>query len=265
MRKIPFFQKSIWRSRKMNKLCVLIPAYNCEKTIENVVKSVLQYTSDIIVVNDGSIDNTENRLLQFEKKIILISYKKNMGKGYALKLGFNEANKRGFSCVLTVDSDGQHLAEDIPHFIDAIRLNPNTLIVGSRSFDNPNMPQGNIFANKFSNFWFRLQTAYKLPDTQTGYRLYPLKRMKKMRPFTHRYEAELELLVRCAWKGIRIISIPIQVYYPAKEERISHFRPQKDFLRISLLNSLFCLLAIIYGYPSMLIRCILPHNRHLID
>jgi len=239
-------------------ICVLIPAFNCEKTIAAVVNSVLQYTSDVIVVNDGSTDNTENILSSFGKRIISISYKKNKGKGYALKQGFYEANKRGFSYILTMDSDGQHLAEDIPTFVDAISLCPNRLIVGARSFNHPNMPQENIFANKFSNFWFSLQTAHKLPDTQTGYRLYPLKKMGKMKPFTNRYEAELELLVRCAWKGIRIDSVDIQVHYPAKEERVSHFRPKKDFFRISLLNSLFCLLAIIYGYPSMLIRGLFP-------
>jgi len=242
-------------------ICVLIPAYNCEKTITTVVESVLQYTSDVIVVNDGSTDNTENILSSFGERITLISYRKNKGKGYALKQGFDEASKRGFSHVLTMDSDGQHLAEDIQIFVDAISLCPNRLIVGSRSFDHPNMPQGNIFANKFSNFWFTLQTAHKLPDTQSGYRLYPLKKMKKMRPFTNRYEAELELLVRCAWKGIRIDSVAIQVHYPAKEERISHFRPKKDFFRISLLNTLFCLLAVIYGYPSMLIRRLFDKNK----
>jgi len=236
------------------KICILIPAYNCGKRIENVIKSVLQQTSDVIVVDDGSTDDTANVLSLFEKQIILISYKKNKGKGYALKQGFNEANKRGFSHVLTMDSDGQHLAEDIQIFVNEANRFPNALIVGSRSFDHPNMPKENIFANKFSNFWFTLQTAHKLPDTQTGYRLYPLKRMGKMKPFTNRYEAELELLVRFSWKGIPLKSVPVQVHYPVKEERISHFRPKKDFFRISLLNTLFCLLSIIYGYPSMLIR-----------
>ena len=236
------------------KICVLIPAYNCEKTVENVLKSVLQYAENVIVVNDGSTDNTENILSSFGEQIILISYKKNKGKGYALKQGFTEAIRRGFSYALTMDSDGQHLAEDIQTFVDAAVLHPNTLIVGARLFDHPNMPQGNIFANKFSNFWFTLQTAQKLPDTQTGYRLYPLQKMGKMTPFTNRYEAELELLVRCAWRGIRIISVAVQVHYPAKEERVSHFRPKQDFFRISLLNTLFCLLAVLYGYPSMLVR-----------
>jgi glycosyltransferase involved in cell wall biosynthesis len=236
------------------KVCVIIPAYNCEKTIRDVVLSVLEYTSDVIVINDGSIDNTLNILLSFGEQIVLLSCSKNRGKGYALTQGFNEAVKREFSYALTIDADGQHNTDDVILFLNTMQQYPNALIVGARSFNHPNMPQGNVFANKFSNFWFSLQTAHKFPDTQSGYRLYPLKQMKRMRPFTHRYEAELELLVRCAWKNIAILAVPIQVYYPTKTERLSHFRPKKDFIRISLLNTVLCLLAAVYGYPSMVIR-----------
>ncbi|MDL2262299.1 glycosyltransferase family 2 protein [Bacteroidales bacterium OttesenSCG-928-I21] len=236
------------------KVCAVIPAYNCEKTIENVVNSVLEYLSDLIVVDDGCVDGTSKILEKFDDKVVLISYKKNKGKGYALKQAFNKARKLGFHYALTIDSDGQHLAKDIPIFLDTLRNNENCLLIGSRSFDHPNMPQGNIFANKFSNFWFNLQTGKKLPDTQTGFRLYPIKEMKKMSAFTNRYESELELLVRIAWRNIDIIPVHINVHYPPKNERITHFRPKKDFFRISLLNTLFCFLAIIYGYPSILIR-----------
>lgn len=171
-----------------------------------------------------------------------------------MKQGFKQARKADFRYAITVDSDGQHYADDLPHFVQAIASNPDAFIIGSRSFDNKNMPGKSKFANKFSNFWFRLQTAKNIADTQTGYRLYPIRRMNKMLPLTNRYEAELELLVRSAWRGIKLLPIPIKVFYPKKEERISHFRPSKDFTRISLLNTVLCLLAIIYGYPAMLIH-----------
>lgn len=236
------------------KICVLIPAYNCEKTIDKVLNSVLEYTTNVIVVNDGSTDQTLEKLNKFERQITIISYLKNKGKGYALRLGFDKIVDLGFDYALTMDSDGQHLAEDMSSFAQAIPLYPNAALIGSRSFDHPNMPQENIFANKFSNFWFQIQTFKKLPDTQTGFRLYPLKRMKHMRPTSNRYEAELEMLVRLAWRAVPLVPITIRVYYPPKEERISHFRPKQDFFRISILNTLLCLLAIVYGYPSMLIR-----------
>ena len=117
--------------------------------------------------------------------------------------------------------------------------------------DHENMPQGNRFANRFSNFWFTVQTAHRLPDTQTGYRLYPLERMHGLRPTFDRYEAELEMLVRAAWRGIELIPVGVNVVYPPKGERISHFKPTADFVRISLLNTALCVLAAVYGYPRM--------------
>ncbi|MCL2245800.1 MAG: glycosyltransferase family 2 protein, partial [Lentimicrobiaceae bacterium] len=150
--------------------------------------------------------------------------------------------------------DGQHFASDILLFKKAVEKNPDALIVGNRNLTQENMPKKNSFANKFSNFWFALQTGTKLPDTQTGFRLYPLEKMGSLRPFTSRYEAELEILVRCAWRGIKLVSVPIQVYYAPEEERVSHFRPGVDFFRISLLNTLFVVLALVYGYPAKWVR-----------
>lgn len=243
--------KAIFSERRVG---VLIPAYNNEKSVVQVVESVLPFCEDVIVVNDGSTDQTETLLKALPAAVHVVSYLPNRGKGFALRSGFDKAEELGLSAVVTMDSDGQHFATDLPLFAEAYRTNEGALIVGSRSFLNPNMPQKNSFANKFSNFWFALQTAHRLPDTQTGYRLYPLRRMKGMRPFCNRYEGELELLVRSAWRAIPLKSISINVFYPAPEERVTHFRPTIDFARISLLNTVLCVLAVVYGYPSMLIR-----------
>jgi hypothetical protein len=113
------------------------------------------------------------------------------------------------------------------------------------------MPAGNSFANRFSNFWFALQTLRRLPDTQTGFRVYPLEDLPPLWILTSRYEAELTLLVFSAWKGISLVPVPVQVSYP--EDRVTHFRPFWDFFRISVLNTVLCLLALIYGYPRMLL------------
>lgn len=102
------------------------------------------------------------------------------------------------------------------------------------------MPGTNTFANKFSNFWFAVQTGIRLPDTQTGMRIYPLQRLHGLSLLTSRYEAELELLVFAAWSNEKIIPVPVRVYYPSAEERISHFRPAYDFTRISILNTFLC-------------------------
>lgn len=246
--------KQLFSERRVG---VLIPAYNNEKTVAQVVESVMPYCSDVIVVNDGSTDQSSELLANLPSSVTVVSYLPNRGKGHALKMGFKKAVELGLHAVVTMDSDGQHYATDLPLFAEACKENEGALIVGSRSFLNPNMPQKNSFANKFSNFWFALQTAHRLPDTQTGYRLYPLKQMKGMTPICPRYEGELELLVRCAWRAIPLKSISINVFYPSPEERVTHFRPTVDFARISLLNTVLCILAVVYGYPSMLIRKVL--------
>ena len=238
-------------------ICVIIPTYNNAGTIEQVIHSVSEFCDDVFVVCDGPTDGTEELVRQCATPVHVIAYQPNKGKGTALVTGFREALKLGFRYAITLDSDGQHYASDIPAFVEAITEHPDSLIIGSRGLKHDNMPQKNTFANKFSNFWFMVQTGKKLPDTQTGFRLYPLQKMGKMRLITSRYEAELEMLVRSAWRNIPIIPIPINVFYPSQEERVSFFRPGKDFTRISILNTFFCFAAILYGYPSMLIRKLL--------
>jgi glycosyltransferase involved in cell wall biosynthesis len=236
------------------KICIIIPVYNSENLIESVIKDCLKTNYPVFVVNDGSTDNTYSVIQQFDNQINIISYHKNRGKGYALKTGFLEAIKQNYDYAITIDADGQHRPSDVPLFVEKIVQFPDALVLGCRDFNNPNMPDQNKFANNFSNFWFRVQTLRKLPDTQTGYRSYPLKALKKFCPITNRYETELEMLVKTAWRGIKIVTVFINVYYPPQTERLSHFNPKKDFIRISLLNTALCLIALLYGYPSMLIH-----------
>lgn len=238
---------------------MVMPTYNNDGTLRDVVERVLQFCQDVIVVNDGCTDTSAEILKSFSEKITVVDYGKNRGKGYALKKGFEKARELGFDYALTIDSDGQHFPEDIPLFINVLKQNPNSLIVGSRNLKQENMPGGNTFANKFSNFWFKIQTGVNLPDTQTGYRLYPLKNMPSLALLTSRYEAELELLVFSAWRAIPLIPIKINVFYPEADKRVSHFRPFWDFFRISVLNTVLCFVAIFYGFPSKLIR---KRRRH---
>ena len=233
-------------------VCVIIPTYNNVGTIQQVIHSVSEYCDDVLVVCDGPTDGTEELVRQCDVRVL--AYRPNKGKGKALTTGFREALRLGFRYAITLDSDGQHYADDIPAFAQAIAEHPDALLIGSRGLEHDNMSQGSTFANKFSNFWFTVQTGKKLPDTQSGYRLYPLWKMGRMRLMTSRYEAELEMLVRSAWRNISIIPIPVKVYYPPQEERVSHFRPGKDFTRISILNAFFCFAAFFYGYPSMFLR-----------
>lgn len=233
--------------------CVIIPTYNNASTLANVVADVLRYIPHIILVDDGSTDAT-GKLLQDFKNIEIISYHPNRGKGYALKKGFALASSLGFRYAITIDVDGQHLASDIPLFLEQIKKTPDSLIIGSRYLEQENVPKQNRFANRFSNFWFKIHTLKSIPDTQSGFRLYPLVPLKKIKIFSTRYEMELELLVRSVWNFIPLVPIKISVYYPPQNERVSHFKPFQDFFRISILNTFLTFFAFFYFYPKFLFK-----------
>ena len=238
------------------RLCVIIPTYNNVRTIRQVVMDVRQYCRQVIVVDDGSTDGTSAALSSLSELITIVTCQPNGGKGHALVAGFRKAREMGFTHAITIDADGQHFADDIPVFIKQFDSHSDAIVVGARNLTEENMPRGNTFANRFSNFWFRLQTGIGLQDTQSGYRLYPLGALRGLGLITSRYEAELELLVFAAWAGTPIFSVPVKVYYPPADERVSHFRPVYDFVRISILNTVLCVLALVYGYPRMAARAV---------
>lgn len=237
--------------------CVIVPTYNNERTIVDVLRRIRAYTRNVIVVNDGSTPATMQAIsATFDASEMpeIVDYSPNRGKGYALMQGFSRALELGYCYAVTIDSDGQHFPEDIPTVMDCHLANKEAVVVGSRNLTADNMPSKNTFANKFSNFWFHLQTGIRLEDTQSGYRLYPLEQINLKWPITPRYEAELELLVFSAWRGVPVTSVPVRVYYPPEGERVSHFRPFWDFFRISVLNSVLTFGALLYYLPVRLVR-----------
>lgn len=244
-----------WRKRaKSLGLIVIIPTYNNGKTLGRVIEEVSRYAEDILVVNDGCTDNTPDILKGFTG-LQVITHPVNRGKGHALKNGLTRAKEDGYRYAVTIDSDGQHFASDLPLFIEAIEKEPDTLLVGARNLTAEGMPGKNTFANRFSNFWYRIETGQRLEDTQSGYRLYPLHRLNvQRRCYTAKYEFELEALVFAAWAGITVRNIPIHVYYPPQGERISHFRPLRDFTRISILNTFLVIIALLWIYPRNFCR-----------
>lgn len=227
--------------------CVIIPTYNNEKTLKRVLLKTLEFTPDVIVVNDGSMDSTSLILNEFPQ-IHQVHLPQNQGKGFALRKGFKEAFKQNFDYAITIDSDGQHFPEDMISFVEEIEKNGETLLIGDRNMEQEGIPKKSSFGNRFSNFWFWFETGIRLNDTQSGFRLYPIKRMQKMKFFTRKFEFEIEVIVKSAWKGIPVKNIPIQVLYD-ESERVSHFRPFKDFTRISLLNTCLVIIALLYIKP----------------
>jgi glycosyltransferase involved in cell wall biosynthesis len=236
------------------KCCVIIPTYNNHKTLKRVIEGVLQYTQNLIVVNDGSTDTTPHILTQFPD-IQTISLPHNQGKGCALRKGFELALELGFHFAITIDSDGQHFPDDIPVLIESLNKekNKNVLYIGARNMGQKDVPKKSSFGNKFSNFWFWVETGIRLQDTQSGYRLYPLQALKNMTFFTKKFEFEIEAIVKAAWSGVEVKNIPVKVTYDVTE-RVSHFRPFTDFTRISLLNTYLVIVTFLYIFPRDLIR-----------
>ena len=233
-----------------NRICILVPTYNNERTLARVLGEVLEIWPDVIVVNDGSTDGTSGILDGFPE-IRRIDYEGNQGKGYALRQGFAHALQLGYDYAITLDSDGQHDPADLRKMIAEVKtVGKDTLLMGSRNMDQSTVPRKSSFGNKFSNFWVWFNTGEQLSDTQTGFRAYPLRALADHRWYSKKFEFEVEVLVRLSWAGVDLREVPVSVDYP--EDRVSHFRPMRDFGRISVLNTVFFVLTLAYYAPKRL-------------
>jgi glycosyltransferase involved in cell wall biosynthesis len=219
---------------------IIVPTYNNGTTIKEVIEAVKKYCKDIIVINDGSTDNT-SEILNSINTIKVISFPENRGKGAALKEGFKKATELGFTHAITFDGDGQHVTEDITLFLNKINEEPETLWIGNRALSygkGEKQPVRSSFGRKFGNFWYNFFTGIKLHDTQCGLRAYPLERINPVTCRGERYEYEQDLLIRSAWNGNPVKEIDIHLFYLPKECEVSHFKPVRDFLLISKINSI---------------------------
>lgn len=222
----------------MSGTCIILPAYNNGKTVGAVIGGALRHLQDLIFIDDGSTDGTTEVLKGFPG-ITVVRHERNQGKGAALMSGFSKALELGFDHAISIDADAQHLPEEIPHFIAAIKQDPAAIYVGSRKRVGAKVSPFSRFANRFSDFWFWLESGASLPDTQCGFRSYPLKAIDRLRLKKKHYDFEVEVLVKAAWSGVPLKSVPVTAVYLPAGERVSHFRPVKDFLRISHLYTLF--------------------------
>ncbi|MDR1338966.1 MAG: DUF2062 domain-containing protein, partial [Prevotellaceae bacterium] len=232
-------------------ICVIIPTYNNEGALADVIEKTLSQGFHLIAVNDGSTDGTAELLAGYASHLTLISCPVNRGKGFALRQGFAKACEEGFSYAITLDSDGQHSPENIGLFVEKLNETGESLIIGNRNVVIGNVPAKNTFGKKFSNFWFWIETWKRCKDTQSGFRLYPLRPLLKKHFYTDRFEFEVESLVRLAWDNIPVHEVDIPVRYFSKENRVSHFRPATDFFRISVLNSILVILAYLWFLPRL--------------
>ncbi len=249
------------------KPCALIPCYDNPATIAAVVSGCRVQQIEVIVIDDGSHIPVESLLTSLEG-VKIHRHSQNLGKGASLARGLSIASSEGYTHAIALDADGQHLPDDIPSLITAIEQSPKTLWLGHRDLQGAGAGKGSRVGNTISNFWTWVETGLRLPDTQTGFRVYPTASIGELQLRTTGYDYEIEVLVKASWAGIPIDSIPISVRYLPDGERVSHLKPIRDFLRISRLNThLVCLrIAFPMPYLELLVQrqfATLPFKRRL--
>ena len=211
----------------LREIGVVIPAYNAGKTICLLLEDLTDHGFDkenIIVVDDGSRDNTTKIVREYGVNVI--RYEKNTGKGWALRLGFNEARARYFKKVFTLDADGQHRISEMNRFLQF--KNHYDLIIGTRRINLTQMPPLRYMVNRTTSLVISLFSKKYVPDVQSGYRLIDLKVFEKIKLVTNNFQTESELDFKTARNGFNIGFVPITALYNSEKSYIS---PIIDTLR----------------------------------
>ncbi|MCL2065113.1 MAG: glycosyltransferase family 2 protein [Candidatus Cloacimonetes bacterium] len=211
---------------------IIIPVYNCEKHLHELFDKIKSISNEcnILCVNDGSKDNSLHYIKQY--KIKYIDLGRNRGKGYALKMAFLYAKRKGFEYALTMDADLQHDPSLIPNFIKTQNVFKADLVIGFRNFSFKNMPFARVFSNSITSSIVSFASKKKVLDSQSGYRLYDLSFFDENEIKTNRYQMETEILLKYIQKGAKIYHTEIPVIYNDEKSNISHFRDIVNFIKV---------------------------------
>lgn len=213
-------------------VAVVIPAYNEAQTIADVVLGARRYSARVIVVDDGSVDGTAERLRGLP--VDVLRHEQNLGKGDSLWDGMQRATSEGAATIITLDADGQHQPDDIPHLLAAAANHPDRLIIAARLRHRSRVPRVRRFANAMADFWISWASGCPIVDTQSGFRLYPVDLIRRLEAGHDRrrgFVFESEVLIEAARQGFRPLAVPIDaIYHP--QARASHYRPFTDTIRI---------------------------------
>lgn len=210
-------------------VCVVIPTYNEEEKIGDIIKRLRQQNLKAIVIDDGSQDNTS--LIAKENGAVVIRNERNQGKGASLIKGFNYAIKNNFDAVITMDGDGQHIPEETSKFINTAESCPAALFIGNRMGYSKGMPTVRWLTNKFMSWLISKGVGQYIPDTQCGFRLIKTEALKKIQLKTSKYETESEVIIKIAKCGYQIKSIPIRTVYQSERSQINPFIDTLRFIR----------------------------------
>jgi glycosyltransferase involved in cell wall biosynthesis len=218
--------------KNKNRFAFVIPVYNHAGAVARVIQDALKLGFPVFVIDDGSTDNTFDKIKDIQG-IQILRHEINQGKGAAILTGFAAASKVA-DWAITMDADGQHYPEDARKLIKAIPKKNRPIVVGARSgMTGEHVPWTSSFGRKFSNFWVRISGGPAISDSQSGFRIYPLPETLNLKTEARRFQFEVEILVKATQDGIAVIEAPVRVNYNPDGKRISHFRPFVDFLRNS--------------------------------
>ena len=199
----------------------LVPAFRCLGTVGGVVRGLHAHLAEVLVVDDGSRDGTENEARAAGARVLV--RRKNGGKGRALRDGLADLLPRGFTHVVFVDADGQHDPDDLPALLAAARAGAD-FVVGSRLRDAASMPAKNYWANSIGDKVLGRMTGLPVEDGQSGYRVISTDLLRTLRLRAERYSIENEILIKAAPRVRRFASVPVKTIYGAR----SHYRPFRD-------------------------------------
>lgn len=218
---------------KKIKVCAVIPFYNEELFVHEVVLSSLSYVDFVIAVNDGSIDGSEKQLHTLSN-VKILSSERNMGKGFALQKGFDEALKDGFDVIITIDADKQHNPDFIPNFLAAI--NKFDIIIGNRLNNIKSMPFMRVLSNKITSKLLSLKTKQNIIDSQCGFRAYRREVLEIVKTKSYGYEAESEILILASKQGYTIGFENIPTIYENSRSKMRPLQAIVGFVKILLLR-----------------------------
>jgi UDP-N-acetylglucosamine---dolichyl-phosphate N-acetylglucosaminyltransferase len=214
------------------KVLGLIPAYDAQGMVGGVVEKALKYLPEVLVVDDGSSDNTAGEAGGAGARII--SHPRNMGKGAALKTGFKYALEKEYDAVLTMDADGQHDPDEIPKLLSAASSDAG-IVVGARLSERDKIPPARYRANMVGVKCISWRARNPLMDSQSGFRIYSAELLREMTVKSSGFEAESEMLMRAGIMGYRIISVPVRTIYSEEALKRSHFRTVPDTYHICIM------------------------------
>ena len=216
----------------------VVPVYNHGATLEYVVKQLTEYGFPIIVVDDGNDEVNKKFISEVAQKylqVVVVTRKKNGGKGKAMSDGVRKAYEMGLSHILQIDSDGQHDAGRIGHFLEVSTKNPEAVICGYPEYDET-APAKRVNGRKIANAWIHFVTlSNEIKDAMIGFRVYPVAPYYKLISgpviLDGRMGYDIDILVHLSWKGVKIVSESVKVNYPI--DGVSNFRMVRDNVRIS--------------------------------